>query len=45
MPFVVGLPTDVGIARKLVERGIPKEDIVLGFIPEYERESSNIEIP
>ena len=29
--------TDVGVADELVERGIPKEDIVLAFHPPYKR--------
>ncbi len=29
--------TDICIADKLVERGIAKEDIVLGYIPKYAR--------
>lgn len=29
--------TDIFIAGKLVERGIQKEDIVLGYIPKYAR--------
>ena len=32
--------TDVGIATKLVEGGIPAKDIVLGFLPAYAREMS-----
>lgn len=30
--------TDISIADKLIERGIPKEDIVLGFVPMYARD-------
>ena len=29
--------TDTGIANELVERGVPKEDIVLAFHPPYKR--------
>lgn len=29
--------TDVDIANKLVERGVPKDDIVLAFHPPYKR--------
>lgn len=32
--------TDVGIASKFVENGIPAQDIVLGFLPEYARKLS-----
>ena len=32
--------TDIDIAQKLVERGVAKSDIVLGFYPEYLREES-----
>ena len=31
--------TDLRIAEKLVERGIPKSDIVIGFQPPYIRET------
>lgn len=32
--------TDVAIAEKLVEKGIPKSDIVLGFLAPYKRKYS-----
>jgi hypothetical protein len=32
--------TEDDIARDLVERGVPKQDIVLGFQPEYARKLS-----
>ncbi len=32
--------TDTDIAQKLVERGVAKSDIVLGFYPDYMREES-----
>ena len=32
--------TDLGIAAKLAENGIPKSDIILGFLPQYAREIS-----
>ena len=36
--------TDVDIASVLVEEGISKEDIVLGFLPDYAKELSNYAI-
>jgi len=30
--------TDIDIAECLIKRGIPKEDIVLGFVPKYARD-------
>lgn len=32
--------TDPGIKVLLMERGVPESDIILGFIPEYERRTS-----
>lgn len=32
--------TDILIAKELVERGVPKDDIVLGFQPQEERKYS-----
>ena len=32
--------TQYGIARELIDRGIPREQIVLGFMPEEERRYS-----
>lgn len=32
--------TDPGIKVLLMERGVPESDIVLGFLPEYERKNS-----
>lgn len=36
--------TDVGIATKFVENGIPKSDIVLGFLPKYAQEVSGFAV-
>ena len=33
--------TDVGIAQFFAEKGIPKEDIVLGFLPKFAQEVSD----
>lgn len=32
--------TDIGIAAVFAEKGIPKSEIILGFLPWYEREVS-----
>lgn len=32
--------TELQIAQELVKRGVPAEQIVLGFLPEYMREDS-----
>lgn len=34
--------TDADIASVLAENGIPKSDIVLGFVPEYARKKSEV---
>lgn len=36
--------TDVMIADELMERGIPKSDIVLGFVPEAAREAGGFAV-
>lgn len=36
--------TDTGFANVLVEEGIDKNDIVLGFLPEYTRSSSDFAV-
>ena len=36
--------TDIGIADELVEEGIPKSDIVLGFLAPYAREISGFAV-
>ena len=34
--------TDPGVKVLLMERGVPESDIILGFIPEYERKASQL---
>lgn len=36
--------TDVDITEELMERGVPREDIVLGFIPENVRAYTNFAV-
>jgi hypothetical protein len=36
--------TDIGIADYLVERGIPKSDIILAFLPKYAQELTDFAV-
>lgn len=36
--------TDVGIADRFADGGIPKSDIILGFLPKYAREVSGFAV-
>lgn len=36
--------TDIGIANKLLEYGVPKEDIVLAFHPPYKRQYTDFAV-
>jgi hypothetical protein len=36
--------TEEGIANRLVELGVPQEDIVLGFHPPYQRQYTNFSV-
>jgi XisI protein len=37
--------TDIKIADELIERGIEKNDIVLGFVPPYARQYTDFAVP